>query len=538
MKRIANLTILIWIFSLINLNAQEESETFREKIWKSEPFKEVVIPDKYAKASCVIINRSFEFQIKLRFSYVDVTTIYHKRIKLQDNAGVIQHSSFSFTGDMDMDYYKRRNSDDQVYAGFKIIKSDGREIEIDIKELLVYDEAKKGKQKAVLNKISIPNLEIGDILDYYLVNKSKYPNGNIYSAYDPYELFLEDVYPIVEQTISIQAGPSCYLNCRSINGAPKMEVLFDESGKRPVYRIIDKNRDAIKMEKWVNYTMESPYIKFQAFYASGKIIAKSYSFFLNKPGIIKDEIAQNELLSFAKFIGGMEYFGKKEITKQIKSRRPKTKEEKIFRAFDEGKRFHLRLFTKSSFLLGEESYLQDNEQVIGNLSYFLRKYKIPHSILFTTDKSKIRLNDLFMRDDIIAVLRVDGENPLYISDVMPFSVLTDVDARFAGNQAYEYQMYPKLKKAGLKICTIPENDYKANNSNTNLEVTMSFDSLKTILEIDQSVKKVMRPSMQYPLINKVDFFEEYARKFGKEFKINKLASTIKKENIKVAHFCK
>lgn len=523
MKRIIQLGILLWVLPIVSVYAEKESETIKKRMWTTEAFSDVDIPEKYSKASCIIMNRLFEYEIKggLGASYVEVITSYHKRLKLQDKAGVAEFSSFSFTGDMKQGFFKKK-SNEMAFAGFKVIKSNGEEIEIDINALLVTEETKKGKSKEVINKVSIPDLEPGDILDYYIVNKYKSTGKYITYIGESFELPLCDTYPIIEQSVIVKAGKNCYINGRSINGAPKLEAT-GRSKRHPVYKLVDKSRDAIKDEKFVNYKMDLPFVKLQGAFSCRphrKGLSLSYSFFFDKPGRIKDQIYQDELENFVKYITGAIYIG---INSKKRSENFETLEQKVFRIYDEVKRSYQGVTDKNSFLKEDHFgfYNRQNEGFINYLSALLKKYKVPHSIILTTDKSEIRLEDLFMRDDIYALIRIDCEKPIYLTDPNPFTVVSDINPYFAGNNAYQIQYYPKPKDKGLKPCPIFEYDHLNNNSNVLLDATLSFDSLKVDIDITQSLKKAIRNSMEYNLVNKFDFIEDYQKHFAGEIEDGK-----------------
>ncbi len=523
MKKIIGLSILLWMFSFISLYAENESEAFRKQMWETEAFKDVQIPEKYLNGSCVIMNRSYEYQLRpvlifIGLSCLDVTTMLHNRVKILDKAGIEEYSTFSFEGEFVGDNSSRKINDN-VFAGFKIIKSDGKEIEIDIRNLLTTDEAERGRDKATLNKVSIPDLEVGDVLDYYFVKKVR--NSADYNGFYNHEtqvFYLSDVYPILHQVITLKCANKCYLSCKSFNGAPDMQVL-NESEKSCEYRLVDENRDALKKEKWVNRFMDSPFVKYQiAFINLGNNF--SYNSFINKKIKFKKDISQEELLGFVNYFVDFKYkySGAKLVRPYIQKRKPKTLEDKIFRVFDEAKRYNIGLTDKRTFLFDTPPLKFSNEGTAVILTSLLKKYKIPYSLLLTTDKSEIKLEDLFLRDDIIVVIRIDAKNPYYISGLMPFSVLTDIDPYLAGNKAYEIQIYPKIKKAALKQVTIPDFDYKANNSKALVDVSVSFDSLITYLDINQSLQNSLRYAHQYNLVGRADLYEEYERHFGpKEF---------------------
>ena len=121
MIRVINLFILLWMLSSIYSFADNEGEAIKKQMWETEAFKPVEIPEKYTNASCVIMNRTLEYDIKSIFMYVQVNSTFHKRVKIQDKAGVEEYSTFSFTGDLEQGFYQKNKSGANIYAGFKEI---------------------------------------------------------------------------------------------------------------------------------------------------------------------------------------------------------------------------------------------------------------------------------------------------------------------------------------------------------------------------------------------------------------------------------
>jgi hypothetical protein len=141
-KRISTLILLI-IVPITILFANKENDEYKGRFWGTENFKEVTIPEEYKSSSCVILNRSFEYTIDPIFALgpkrIEVSSSLHVRIKLLDKAGVTEFTTFSFDGDTEKGRSNKKLGADLVFAGFKVIKSNGHEDEINLDEMMVTD---------------------------------------------------------------------------------------------------------------------------------------------------------------------------------------------------------------------------------------------------------------------------------------------------------------------------------------------------------------------------------------------------------------
>ena len=141
--------------------AQDKAEV-KEKFWgANDPVKKVTaVPDKWRNESAVIIYKSEEYSFHKFGTKVTYTMAFRKRVKLQDQAAVTEFSEFSFRERFQSKRGLYRNKEATNTVGVKVIKPDGSEKEINIDQEAIKVDDKK--------KIAIPNIEIGDIIDYYV----------------------------------------------------------------------------------------------------------------------------------------------------------------------------------------------------------------------------------------------------------------------------------------------------------------------------------------------------------------------------------
>ena len=120
------------------------------------------VPEKWNKQSVVILHHAIEIELyKERKNRIGLAFLNHYRLKLQDEAALTDFSEMYFSDESHSN--NRSYKGENRIRGIKIIKPDGREENIDmVKEMVV-----EGKGSRERKKMAIPNLQIGDIIDYY-----------------------------------------------------------------------------------------------------------------------------------------------------------------------------------------------------------------------------------------------------------------------------------------------------------------------------------------------------------------------------------
>ena len=143
-----------------------QTPSIGEKI--EDEFKITAVPEKWKNESAVIIGMKEEYLFKRQVARgkttagVNIKEYVHKRIKLQDKNAVEKFSTF---------YYVTMGGDGK--AEYKVIKPDGKEVAIDMKSAIEEEQDVPDIYKPIYYKlkfksmkIAIPDLEIGDIIDY------------------------------------------------------------------------------------------------------------------------------------------------------------------------------------------------------------------------------------------------------------------------------------------------------------------------------------------------------------------------------------
>ncbi|MBI4647234.1 MAG: hypothetical protein HY738_11770 [Bacteroidia bacterium] len=143
-----------------------------------------------------------------------------------------------------------------------------------------------------IKKLAIPDLETGDIIDYYTYYVNQRTKEAAPAVFNPLVIPLDMEYPILQQqyVFTIEKN-NVFYNLNSYNGAPEIEENIDEYGKVK-YTLIDHDREKHKWEIWSSQYISRPYIKFFIVHSEKKFNDK-IPYFHGRPNewtnVIKDE---------------------------------------------------------------------------------------------------------------------------------------------------------------------------------------------------------------------------------------------------------
>ena len=277
--------IIIVIYSLLttHLFAQkEESKDYlkikaelNEKIFGTvDPFfKDNSLPEQYKNESAVILaqKHSLESDSKYKFRVFahsgvkyNFFDIFRKKLLINDQSALEEYSQLSFTKLQSKSWSIVGKLKNYSFINIRLIKPNGTIKTIDVDESAVtIKDAKTQKE----NKIAIPDLSIGDVIDYYVAN---YYQEDDDATTTPLSYVLGDDYPILNYVISLQFDSRIAVEYQSINGAPDFKITPDADGGGNVLNMAVKNIPKIKGLLWSSVYRQLPIIRLN--YRRGKIV--------------------------------------------------------------------------------------------------------------------------------------------------------------------------------------------------------------------------------------------------------------------------
>ncbi|MGZ3776510.1 MAG: hypothetical protein ACXVI9_02610, partial [Mucilaginibacter sp.] len=195
----------------------DEAAQLQKQVWDNPvlEFKATNIPANLSNESAVVLARSFSLSRssagKLKFGHALTFTtrttkfsIYHERVKINDKTALESFSTLEYQKILNKTTssgFAKFLDVNNTYVGAKVIKPSGKETIVNTSEEVLTKNESKDKQ----GKLAIPDLQVGDILDYYICDEevADKDQGNSYKDNDNV-LFLQDEYPILYYSIDFQ----------------------------------------------------------------------------------------------------------------------------------------------------------------------------------------------------------------------------------------------------------------------------------------------------------------------------------------------
>jgi len=265
MKRVL---IFAGMLLLICMGARSQQPVLGDKIEKE--FDVTAIPEKWKNESAVIIGQKTEYLFSRlasgrKFtSVVRIREYIHKRVKLQDKNALEKFSTF---------YYVTMGKDGK--AEYKVIKADGKQVDIDMKSAIEEEKDIPSIYKPIYYKlgikflkIAIPDLEVGDIIDYNVRSTFDWDMRTEGIAFTPFIFSLANNYATLYQQYRFTLVDGMKVRFKAFNGAPNLKMdtkasIFGDDLSYVAYYLQDKDREKTIEERWNYELRNTPSIKFR-----------------------------------------------------------------------------------------------------------------------------------------------------------------------------------------------------------------------------------------------------------------------------------
>ncbi len=474
------LTILL--VSIFSFGQSKQEMALRKKFWDTNDEKKnsVIIPEKWNNESAVIlfIEEYFEFTNNGKKMYNP--SFLHKRIKLLDKAAVESFSEFEYEKDKKVgagffNFYKEHST-----IGIKIIKEDGTETILDIdSETITHDEE---------NKIAIPGLEIGDILDVFIYEDDYLRSFSGSHSYEPIERVLSSNYPIVFSRLAVEVENDYFLNMESYNGAP--EIKEEETDKRVTRRYSLETSDIEKSDfpRWFYPLKELPALKFQVTFALKRTNElRSKVFMADKDAERKASVSKDEIMEY--YSSQFDADNKRDVRQvldYLEDNNITDKREQMVKGL-----YYIRHMSYNRFIEllvardnGISTYPEpcDMDYVILNENRFVnymaglaKQLKIDYDIIVATPEFNGPIEDLLLRSNVSYGLRFNFDDPLYFFNLSPHVQADYFPMYLEGTKVYKLSVVKDRKIEAVELDYLPTTTSEENTSKESLKVQLSND---------------------------------------------------------------
>ena len=520
--KIRLLLLLLLITSTLTFSQSKDELAAKEFFWgANDPYKNITtIPDKWKNESAVVIYKNENYDFHKFGKNVTYTTSVRKRIKLLDKASVEEFSEFSFTKRFrsTKGRYSWREKGNN-FVGVKVIKSNGSEIEIDVEKEAVEVDGE--------TKVAIPNLEVGDIIDYY--SNTIEPFKSTYAfGFDPVESTLAEDYPIMEYKLFFKTENDFFINFNSYNGAPELKEIVTEKKSFRNYELVANDIQKNEYPRWFYPLVELPSYKFQVYFArSGSFEDRAMAFLPEKENIIKKSVSKQEVLDLyeSRFkpdgdIGDIKDF--------FKGKSYASQEEKVSEAYYYMRHYYLTRFIEAFYVQDAKItynpflvygnypvFIQNQKQFIRHFTEFLKREKIGYEIVIAKKRFDGDISDLLIESNVQVLVKVLTPTPMYASYFGVHTNINEYSALIEGTDVYLLSA-TKSKFDVINEGKLPSSIYSDNESKKVISLKLNDDFSSFNLNTVSSFKGFEKEAQLGERLSYTDYVNEDYKKYGTE----------------------
>ena len=455
---------------------------------KDPAFKISKTPEKWKKESAVIIAQLMDYKYHRSNTMLVMEETVRKRVMIQDKAAVEAFSEFYFI--------------DAIGFGLKIIKSTGQEIDVSTKDAVEVEKDVPLFYRPYYNyslkykKLAVPDLEVGDIIDYYYNAKvEQYTASTLEHAFSPFVFTLSRTYPIMKQKLTFSVDRGFYINFNSYNGAPKLikgAAGTDTKGRVraniKTYKLEDTDREKLDHDLWAYQYLSYPTIKFQVYYVSPKRI-RTTKLFLGEIGETKSKVTPEEIQTVVgRQIFSDKYFGSmyvKEIDLYLKRNHPSLTDPK---KLTEIAYYMLRYKVVRNYYYGSygDNFIYDKSTLItvrdvrfcSIMLQILKKRGIDVEVFAAVPRWLGPMENLLLDEELRLGLRVGGKNGFYIFPFSNYSTFDYVNPTLEGVEAYVFNPVKNPRVFNFEKVVLPKTMHEQNMVVRTIKVGFDIEEME------------------------------------------------------------
>jgi hypothetical protein len=502
--------LFVFVFTTASIAQNKEvkyddrSAEIQKEIWDnpSQPFTVTQVPSAMDSESAVIIARSFEVinsaKSKLKFGLgftqrITYQTTIHERVKINDKAALDDYSTLEYTKKLDLTYsrgfLKLYNKTDS-YIGAKIIKPDGTESIVNTNEEVFTKNESRDKE----GKLAISNLQVGDILDYYIrVEKMQEADNEVQG---PYTFLMGGDYPMLYYNARLQLDEHVGVEYISANGAPPFKESKNDDGDI-VLELIQQNLPKYQSTLWTSPLRQYPYISLQY-----KFVTKAednHTHFNRgevKHGYLSDDLVDqfnkaiesqsSSLFNFYPLTLTENYFGGAKKMKDIP-------QDSIVKVLYNAWRYSTFCsFATDDINMSNDINYNYANSLIGaiNLSRMLTSLDIDNTIYLVCSRNSTSLKNVMTMGDFDALVKVTAGKQYWLAFDDIVTQFNEIPSRFQGEDAITMQAEKQKKSVRYSVGRgkVPVTAAGENTITENINVSLDPSNMQ-LLKIDRTCQQ-------------------------------------------------
>lgn len=500
---------------------KELSNRIRQEVWAWDKpeFAGYSVPEELNKESVVVIAHHEQIKAAVKTALwskslspvLQYTHIDRMMVKINDQAALDEYSTLSYEEEVDVMLYNAV----QTIIGARVIKPDGTIKEVDIDGNAVdITEGKKDEKQS--KRLAIPDLQTGDILDYFYCKKMELETVHIptllFSFYSKYPVLSYSVHGEFENKLTVEY--------KSINGAPDLRVSKDTSNNM-IVDVQQKNLQQVgdlQKIRWLSAFRDFPMIRLSVLNNSSKMLQTANA---RKSGLYKD-VPYEDILKDAKgILAKQDMFWMKDIDKKVntalihyKQKNPDLDKEGLASCIYDALCFYwpnnTNGYPPAKFFLRLQQILSEND--------------IDSKFIFATSRYGAGRNGVVSMDDLSFALTAN-HNKQFFPFVNENILAGEIPGKYQGELASALvidkngeKMKEKIEKGSIEDVRIPETTYSENRNRSKMKVEFS-DNDPLLLTIKRNT--IYTGSQKEDLLPFLTLYEDWDKTMRKRLLIDK-----------------
>ncbi|GLB53008.1 hypothetical protein NBRC110019_20480 [Neptunitalea chrysea] len=471
------------------------------------------VPEKWQGESAVILYKNVNFDYHKFAKKVTYKSSIRKRIKLMDAASVENYSDFSYKK-----FFKsskgRRSKKSFTLVGVKIIKPDGSVERIDVDGDAVQQNDKY--------KVAIKNLEVGDIIDYYIYVVESFVSKYAVK-FNPEEETLADDYPVVDYKLYLQTENDFFITFKSFNGAPELKQLKNDERNLRQYELVAHDIPKFESERYIFPLIQMPTYKFQTVFArSGKFEENTYAFLPKDESIIKNNVSIDEVKALYEEwldVGKWQFdrYKKQSFSSDYKKVMDLyyfmrnyyiTKNILAYIAYEKE--------LEDPYLIAQKypvTSLNNDRHFVNIFTSNLNKMGIGYDILVAKKRYDGPIDELLFTSNVNLVVKAHTNPPVYVEMFDQVSDANQLSPLLEGTDAFLLE-FNKKKIVDIKKTAIPVSTPEDNVTTYVAEISLTDDTKGVQVKTSHSAIGHRKTAMQEYYLFYGDYEAEDALKYG------------------------
>lgn len=412
-------------------------------------FDNYKIPSEFEKAPAIVLCRKRSYTYGEYKQFVSVNKRFRTKVLINDKSGLNDFSTI---------YFNLTRSKGDVLS-IRLRKSNGSVVKMSDEESAI--KVNKGNVPSLYNseleisedyyKMAIPNLEIGDTLEYmysstvFLKAKEIYPIDSTLSdinihSFNPIYRYSYHKYPVIKDKTTLNVAKNYRVSSKALNGASRFKQIESKEKKYRSFETEQVNEPATEDERWFLLSKELPCLKFKVYYvADGRIIDKRTHFLPSNENHFDGKVSEEEIKARMMKMVDMSSEADEEFKSIFDDRR---KMLRVLQTLDGEEKKVSALYQYFRLASAELEKPIGDEYFILDFLKFSKSLRIPIDLIAVPGRQVTHKNDLIFSDELFYCLRYNGK---FIFPPRSVSSTYDKSSYYLGQKGWVIKMAFKGK---------------------------------------------------------------------------------------------